>query len=254
VRNVALLLVMVCGCKEKPAAAPVSTERKTDDVSPGFEGSPRAVSTEVAALCEALHQMPAARRAACCRTEMGVEQSGECARVLSLALEAGTVQLHDSVACVKALIASHQGCGWVGPNEDTLPDACVGVVAGVLPLAAKCRSTLECAAGNRCLGAGPSAAGVCAPLGGDGAPCEQSADVLASYTRQPLPRECAGFCAQHRCQPSLTDGGARAQGLRCVDGVCFSPKPEGAACERDVECIGACVSRGDAGRHCGAGC
>ncbi len=286
-----LLLLTFAGCKEKAPAPPAaaSDTRAEADVRPAFEGSPRQVPAAVAALCEALHQMPAERKAACCGASPAQHFGGECARVLSLALEQGTVSLEGSEGCVKALVMQHQGCGWVGPNEVELPESCARVVTGRLAQGKRCRSSLECAAGLRCLGAGPTATGTCEKPGSDGMACELSVDVLASYARQPLPAhvECAGFCQRHRCEAVLTDGGActlDAQcpagqrcagacvdgargaagekcvpggcgaGLRCVAGVCAAPKAEGAECAADAECSGACVA-GDGGtKRCGRGC
>lgn len=285
VRTAAFLLVVLVGCKDKPAQ---ETARADVDVKPAFDGAPRQIDPKVAALCEALHQMPAERKAACCRGQTAAHFGGECGRVLALALEQGTVALQNSEACVRDLVKSHQGCGWVGPNEVPVPASCQGVVVGRIAEGKKCRSTLECVPGLRCLGAGPTAAGTCAPPGQDGMACELSVDVLVSYLRHPLPAhvECAGYCQRHRCEAVLTDGGsctldaqcpagqrcagtcvqgARGAagdrcvpggcvaGLRCIAGTCASPKADGQECEQDAECLGACLAA-DGGRRCGPGC
>ena len=282
-----LLAVCLVGCKDKPAKDN-ETPRADVDVKPAFDGAPRQIDAKVAALCEALHQMPAERKAACCRGQTAAHFGGECARVVALALEQGTLQLQHPEACVKDLVASHQGCGWVGPNAQPLPASCVGLTAGRIAEGKRCRSTLECVPGLRCLGAGPTAAGTCAPPGQAGMACELSVDVLVSYLRQTLPPhlECAGFCQRHRCEPMLTDGGActlDAQcpqgqrcagscvagalgaagercvpggcvaGLRCITGTCAMPKAEGQECAHDAECLGACLPA-DGGRRCGPGC
>jgi hypothetical protein len=282
-----LLLVILGSCKDKPVDQP--KRAPDDDVKPAFEGTPRSVPPPVAALCRALHQLPVERKAACCHTSAGAHFASECARVLSLALEAGTVQLQGVEACVKSLEAQHDGCGWVGPNEAPLPATCSALITGNLAPGAKCRSSLECKQGTRCAGAGATATGVCAPPGREGLACELSVDVLASYTRQRLPAhlECAGFCQRHRCEPVLLDGGvctldaqcptgqrcggtcvegtAGAEGekcvpggcaepLRCVAGTCARLKAEGEPCASDLECLGACVGGADAGRTCGMGC
>jgi len=285
-----VLLFGVAGCKEKAPAAPAEPPRVEADVKPAFDGAPREVPPAVAALCGALHQMPAERRAACCRGSPAQHFGGECARVLALALEQGTVELERADACVKDLVALHQGCGWVGPNEVALPESCAGVVVGRMAQGKKCRSSLECVAGLRCLGAGPTAAGTCEKPGADGMACELSVDVLVSYARQPLPphTECAGYCQRHRCEAVLSDGGACtldaqcpagqrcagtcvdgargaagdrcvpggcAAGLRCIGGVCDAPKAEGAECGQDVECQGACLAvDGGGSKRCGPAC
>lgn len=287
VRRLAFLVVVLMGCKDKPAPSD-AVQRADTDVKPAFDGAPRQVTPKVAALCEALHQMPAERKAACCRGQTAAHFAGECARVVSLALEQGTLELQHSDACVKDLVLAHQGCAWVGPNEPSLPESCSGVVVGKIHEGKKCRSTLECASGLRCLGAGPTAAGKCAPPGQDGMACELSVDVLVSYLRQTLPPhlECAGFCQRHRCESVLTDGGSctldaqcpegqRCAGtcvagtrgaagdrcvpggcvapLRCVAGTCATPKAEGEECSADAECLGACRDA-DGGKRCGPSC
>lgn len=286
---VVVVLVALAGCKDKPSAPAGEPPRVESDVKPAFDGSPRQVTPAVAALCGALHQMPAERKAACCRGSPAQHFGGECARVLSLALEQGTVELRGADACAKDLVALHQGCGWVGPNEPALPESCAGVVAGRIAQGKKCRSSLECVAGLRCLGAGPTAAGTCEKPGSDGMACELSVDVLVSYARQPLPAhvECAGFCQRHQCEAVLADGGACtldaqcpagqrcagtcvagargaageecvpggcASALRCVGGVCAAPKPEGSECSADVDCLGACVAADGGVKRCGPGC
>lgn len=279
------------GCKRDtpppgPSPSPPAAENKRadTDVKPAFDGVPKQVDPGAQALCDALHALPAERKAACCKKGAEVNFAGECARVLSLALEAKTVTLGDPAPCVKEMTALHAGCGWVGPNAVELPASCRGVVRGNVTRLESCRSTLECGSGLRCLGAGPTSAGKCALPGTTGMSCELSVDVMATYTRAQLAPhlECDGFCQRHRCEDVLTDGGActlDAQcpagqrcagtcvagasgaagakcvpggceaGLRCVEGGCAAPRAEGEACSKDLECLGACVSG-----KCGAGC
>lgn len=280
------VLVLLCaGCKCKKDEPPAE---RVEDVRPAFDGVPKAIDPSARALCTALHQMPAERRAACCSKGVSAHFGDECARVVSLALEAKTVTLRDPASCIAAITAAHAGCDWVGPDGVAVPAACSGVLISNLAAGQKCRSTLECTTGLHCRGAGPTASGTCAPAGGVGMACELSVDVLGSYTRARSLRtpECEGACQRHRCEAVLTDGGActldaqcpRGQrcagtcvsgengaagepcvpggcvdGLRCVAGRCAAPLPAGAACTSDVECQGACLP-GDAGRACGMGC
>ena len=54
-------------------------------------------------------------------------------------------------------------------------------------------------------------------------------------------------------QPCAT--GECARGARCVKDMCIAPKPEGEACEADVECQGACDKpQGAAAGKCGKRC
>ena len=289
-----MLLLTLLACKDKsdsqkpvdPALGP--SKSGGDDVRPAFEGSPKKIDPAASALCAALHQAPAEKKASCCRSAPAIHFGSECTRVLSLALEQKTVTLKPTEACLTALSASYDGCDWVGPNEVRRPDTCAGLVVGQLELGKKCRSTLECAGGTRCFGAGPTAAGICAIPGGEGLACELSVDVLATYARQPIAPhlECAGFCQRHRCETVLLDAGACslddqcpmgqrcagtcvsgvlgergqkcvpggcATGLRCIAGSCGVPGAAGAFCSSDAECAGACRPT-DAGRRCGPGC
>lgn len=278
------LLLLLAACKDKPSAPRPPPERLESDVRPAFDGAPRKLDARALALCEALHQLPAQRRAACCQGATPAHFGGECARVLSIALEQGTIELNHAEACVKDQAAAHQGCGWVGPNEVPLPESCAAVVVGHAAMGARCRSTLECVPGLRCQGSGPTSTGTCAPAGQDGMACELSVDVLAAYGRQALPAhsECSGFCQRHRCETVLTDGGSCtldaqcpagqrcagncvagahgaagercvpggcAPGLRCVGGTCAAPRAEGLPCLQDLDCLGACVAS-----RCAPGC
>lgn len=285
---VLLLVIAVfsgCTCKK---AEPPAPDRVSDDVRPAFEGDPKLLDGRAVKLCNALHQLPAERRATCCQRAPQVHFGNECARVVSLALEAKTIELAGVDACLAALTAAYDGCDWVGPNEVPLPSACTEVLRGKLASRKACRSTLECEPGLHCRGAGPTARGTCVAPGAAGMACELSVDVLVSYTRSaPRPHtECAGSCERHRCEDVTTDGGACTldaqcpsgqrcagtcvagaqgasgeacvpggcvEGLRCVAGTCTEPLASGAECVNDLACRGACLAT-DGGRRCAPGC
>ncbi len=245
-------------------------------------------------LCEALHGIPTKRRATCCSHSPGFSLVPECTRTLSYALreKAVTVDPASVDACAAAMDKAHDGCGWVGPAGAGLPAVCDRLVRGVLDEGKRCRSSLECVDGLRCLGVGPTDTGTCRKPMPTGYPCGVSVDTLAALTRQDSfatqHPECGGFCAQRRCKDLVAEGGACktaiecgagkvcqegqchegvlpgsgqtckgdcAAGLRCDKGTCVGPKEEGAACERDIECRGGCL-RGDGGKTgtCGMKC
>src|SRR5262249_54705581 len=141
----------------------------------------------------------------------------ECVRTLSAALRAKavTLEVEGVDACARAMAQAHEGCGWVGPFPPELPVACRGLVRGALEKGARCRSSLECRDGMRCSGAGPTAAGRCAPPRADGESCGTAVDTLATYTRDAdldaRHPECQGHCARFRCAPRVTAGSACTQ-------------------------------------------
>lgn len=284
---IGLLFAAACQCRE-PTKAPATAPSSGDEVKPTFADKPAQVLPEAKALCDALHTLPAERKAACCSRAAGVHFADECARTLSLAVEGKGVVLSPADSCVAELKKLYSGCDWVGPNAPELPAACANLIKGQLGKGSKCRSSLECIDGLRCQGQSPTQYGACQPPGEAGLACELSVDTLASYVRQPLTghRECMGFCQRHRCQAPLareaactiddecgagnrcvgrceagTAGnqgqrcvpGGCASPLRCVAGVCAAPKREGESCVGDLECLGACVDA-DGGRSCGKRC
>ncbi len=196
------------------------------------------------------------------------------ARDRALTLDAAAI-----AECQSDLDKALSGCDWVGPLLPELPAACHRVMRGTLVKGARCRSSLECAGSLRCQGAGPVSAGKCDAPHGDGLACGLSVDALASYTRQDQYEfehpECSGYCGRrHLCEPVRPVGsecvmnsqcgagnhcgagrclaGVIAQldepcsssecasGLRCTGGRCQLPKPAGAVCTVDFECLGGC--------------
>ncbi|XXY53826.1 hypothetical protein WME91_22075 [Sorangium sp. So ce269] len=268
------------GASAASSPAPPVDGAAGDEVAPVYPRADGAPEPLAARLCEALHALPARRKAACCGGGVGFHAAAECARALSFAVRARAVTLSsDEVTrCVEAMDRSLEGCDWVSPLAAPVPPACEGIVRGALGEGARCRSSLECVDGLRCEGAGPTHAGSCRPPRAAG-PCGLSVDVLAVVTRQPryvdAHPECRGHCAGRACADDVPLGGrceahaacgrgrrcvdARcseaplppfgaaclgglcAPGARCVDGRCAAPKAEGEACARDAECRAACV-------------
>ena len=232
-------------------------------------------------LCTALHAMPEARRAECCKQAPSLELTDECRRGLdgSLALAAIALDATAVHTCATALAAAYEGCEHVGPNHPAIPPSCVGIVRGLLPAKSKCRSSLECLEGLRCHGVGPTTAGACDVPHANGEPCGLSIDVLATYTGQKelLTKhpECSGVCDRQKCIAPLSLGaacaegaqcgpgatctggkclavkqaklgqpcpqGACEEGARCAAGKCVAPKAAGEACDVDRECLGGCL-------------
>lgn len=288
----ALLVALspACKCARSGAVAPPDAGEDEDQVRPVYslEGP---VAPLAAKLCEALHKLPEERRAQCCPGGSGITVLAQCTGTLSSALRLGAVTLEAEAVdrCASAMAAAHEGCAWVGPNPLPLPEVCTGLLKGTLGAGAHCRSSLECQDGLRCAGAGPTDLGRCAPAGPPGTPCELAVDALAVYARQDLARghpECDGYCQRRACWPPLDGGsclldvqcprgthcggGACVAGpvalageacsaggcqapLRCVQGSCRAPAPEGTPCTVHQECLGACIPA-DGGSRCGAGC
>ncbi|WP_437810354.1 hypothetical protein [Sorangium sp. So ce1078] len=257
-----------------------------DEIAPVYPKAEGAPEPLAARLCEALHALPARRKAACCGGGAGFHAGAECTRALSFAARAKAVTLSaDEVGrCVEAMERSLEGCDWISPLAAPVPPACEGIVRGALGEGARCRSSLECVDGLRCDGAGPTDAGVCRAPRAAG-PCGLSVDALAAVTRQAryaeAHPECRGHCAGRACADDVPPGGrceahadcgrgrrcvdARcseaplppagaaclgglcAPGARCVDGRCAAPRAEGEACARDSECRAACVRPGGRG-------
>lgn len=280
----------------EPSAVPsaVPSARGGDEIRPAY---PLEVPENPLAkrYCEALHDTPQKRKAECCSSGVGATITGECTRVLSFALNEKSVTMApaDVDRCVEALGKVYEGCAWVGPNPPRMPEACLGIIKGAVADGGVCRSSLDCAAGVFCHGAGPTNLGRCGAPHDSRFPCELAIDSLAAYTRQDntaaLHPECAGYCNRHRCFEAVQVGGpckvtaecgpnrlcaagkcsdgplptvgqpcpgaACADSARCLSGTCVAPKPEGEACSIDAECRGGCV-RPDGGSKgkCGKRC
>lgn len=254
------------------------------------EATPPSADEIARRLCDALHAVPERRRAECCAAPASASLAGACAIELAGSLRAGvlTLALADVERCAAETARALDGCAWVTPRLAPAPAACRGIVHGRLDLGARCRSSLECRDGLRCVGGDASVAGVCVPPGRPGDSCDAVPDELATHAREtddPRHPSCAGFCLRGRCAalaaeggacaghrecatglhcvsgrcvagppPSLgepCDGAACGAGLLCIDGRCARPKAAGESCTSPFECAAACVS-GTCGMQCRA--
>jgi len=247
-----------------------------DDVEAVYPVEPNAAPEPLAEkLCAALSELPEQKRAACCSTAPGIVTTAECTRTLSAALRHGAVAVDSAAvdACVAAFDKTLEGCEWVGPFPPAPPAACQGLVKGKLGAGRKCRSSLECAAGLRCKGVGPTTPGTCGPPKAVRELCGSTVDTLAGYTRQTDEKdhpECAtGHCIKHRCADPIAAGepctvtSDCAAGLSCLPQgprgkVCLEkPLPKGGepcpggACQEGLSCIsGKCATRRRTGETC----
>ena len=289
-RFFALVLLAVTGCKKAAPAIVDAGMPKEDETRPVY-GSTFVAHPMATRLCGVLHALPEKRREACCGEAPGsgaVER--ECVRMLSQALTDKSATLEETAvsACESALTRTLDGCDWPGPAGFEVPEACVEIIGGTLAPRARCRSSLECRSGLRCVGLGPTDPGRCAPPSPQNTLCAISVDALAGATLQRLDEthpECAGTCGRRQCENALDAGtactnnlecgvgrhcgasrgcvagargaagdscvqGACGVGLRCLEGSCRLPAPKGSACKTDQECVGGCVA-GKCGPRCG---
>lgn len=278
-RRWAVVVMLVVGCKKAPAVPDAGAPAPRDEVAPVY---PMQVAEQPLAVrfCKAMHAVPADRRSTCCQAPKASDVvERECVRMLSAALGDQSVTLAEPAlaACEAAIAAAHEGCDWAGGAGFEAPEACATVLAGTLADGARCRSSVECGAGRRCVGVGPTDPGKCAPPSIDHTLCAISVDALAAVTFQRLDDahpECAGMCGRRKCEPVVDAGapcttnvvcgagrhcagtcvagpyardgeacvqGACAPGLRCLGGKCRVPAFTGAACTHDAECRGACL-------------
>jgi hypothetical protein len=262
------------------AAAVAAGTAKGDDEKLLFPQDGKPPEPLALRYCQAIHDMEPKRRGDCCGQPGGAGYfTAECARTLSISLrsKASTLDAAAVEKCEAALDKEMQGCGWVGPSPPPLPDECSGIVHGTLAAGAVCRSSLECAEGQRCQTLTATRAGRCAAPKPTGLQCGGATDSLAAFTRQnaldAAHPECMGYCARLTCKDAVAVGAACtaseecgpkgacvggkcsadglpklgdacvdkcASGARCVKSKCAAPKAEGEACESDVECLGAC--------------
>jgi len=230
--------------------------------------------------CEAIHELPAKRKAECCKSSPGFTVIEQCTRTLSFALREKAVTLAptDVDKCAEAMAKSVEGCDWVAPLPPYVPAACDGIIRGTLVEGTRCRASLECADNLRCLGAGPTEPGRCSKPLPRGGPCSHAVDTLAAYTAQSSSDarhpECAGYCAKRWCADAVPVGGACesttecgperycvsghcaegslpaagqpclaglcAKGDRCVKGKCLAAGAIGDRCDNDTDCRSGC--------------
>lgn len=232
-------------------------------------------------LCTALHVLPEARRAACCKITPGIDMSSECVKIVSAATHSKAVTLDAGKvsACAAAMDKALSGCLWPGPWGVGVPVECERLLVGHRPQGELCRSSLECQTGLRCRGVGPTATGRCDKPLPTGERCALAVDALAVYAREEVDvdhPECTGFCGHRACFDKVSEGGkcvsvedcksglhcsgtvckkgllsaageacvgeACADGTRCMNGVCGVPRDDG-SCSNDRECRGGCLKK-----------
>jgi hypothetical protein len=250
--------------------ASASSSAGEDEIKPVYPQLKGEPDPAVRRLCTALHVLPGQRKAACCEGSSTSNVGGQCESVVTVALRSGAITLDHAALdrCVEAMEKAHQGCDWVTPLSSTVVPECEGVLRGQFPEDSKCRSSLECAEGLHCHGAGPTNIGYCGKPR-EGGSCNTGVDVLATYARQDNidkgHPECAGQCYQHRCIPALAVGDACQSnipcgvGAHCSGGHCVA-KPlavEGEACAEQLDCAvglhcagGSCRGKGGEGEKC----
>lgn len=259
-----------------PAPRPEAEPAFPEPVYPRTNDPPDPLAQR---LCDAIHTLPARRKAECCKGEPSVTMVDECVRTLSYALRSKAVTLDPAEVdvCAEAAAKAFDGCGWVTPLSAAVPAACAGIVKGAVKEGDHCRSSLECQDGLHCHGVAASDTGRCGKPREAGS-CSRGIDTLASHTRQSgVDRshpECAGHCNGRRCEPDLPVGaacitsvacgagrlcldkkcsdtklpaagqkclqGACGEGARCLSGTCVAPRREGESCADDIECPGVC--------------
>lgn len=268
------------GEKGKPDAS-----SDDDEVRPVYPALGDAGTSAVAvALCQAVSERVEQRRAECCGGPAPVVLTSECVRMTSAAIASGATKVDPGAvaACRAAVDTAYAGCDWVGPFSPGLPDACKGLFAGTLEKGARCRSSLECKAGLRCQGAGPTTAGKCEGGKADGEPCGSAVDALATVARQAVDEahpECQKACVARKCGDLVADEAPCTTTAECRSGsVCLGRSKEsgalghgtlgrtcqkrgvgkigeactyGAPCERGGECIsGTCAVKKGNGEAC----
>ena len=287
------VLLSFSACRDASAdSASTASTAAPDKPSPGAKSEPEPAAPQpvyprtneapdplARRFCDAIHTLPARRKAECCGGDPSVTLADECARTLSFALRSKAIALDaaDVTRCEEAAAKAHEGCDWVTPLSSPVPAACAGVAKGALHEGDRCRSSLECEDGLRCHGVAASDTGRCGRPKESGA-CSRGIDTLASHLRDATADadhpECAGHCNGRRCEANLPEGasctsaiacgeggscvdhkcsraplpsagekclgGACGGGARCLRGTCALPKKNGESCTEDVECTGAC--------------
>jgi hypothetical protein len=258
-----------------PNASTTGSADKSDEVRPNYPRTKDPPDPLAQSFCAAVQEVPAKRKAECCKGTADVEYATECSRVLSFALREKAVTLKQSEvdACRAAVEAATQGCDW-GDLRLKTPDACLDVIHGALKEGARCRSSFECVDGLTCRGVGPTDLGVCGAPAKPGGACARPTDPLAAWTAQTKAVKhptCDGACIRGRCLEVVPLGGACKSSLECGDKLCVDDKCSdaklphageaclGAYCAADARCVDrkcvASVKVGDAckdDRDCGS--
>lgn len=255
-----------------------------DDVEPIYPVEANAPAIPLAEkLCSGLSTTPEKKRSACCKTTPAVVITGECTRTLSAALRHHAIALdeRDVDACLAAFDRTLEGCDWVGPFPPGAPAECLGILIGKLASGTKCRSSLECAGDQHCVGLGPTTVGRCGAPSADGESCGGTVDALGGFARQSdLEKrhpECKDRCIKHKCSAPVAENGPCLissdcqDGMQCLVGTGVAPKTgvplrkcvageapakdgepcPGGACEGSLQCIrGKCAARKPTGAAC----
>ncbi len=263
-----------------PSASAPPASSNAADVEPVY---PRVVPTNATAerICKTLHELPSQRIGACCEAKPGTPFLGECTRTLSFAIDSGAVRVEeaDIASCEAAQTKALEGCAWVRSSLNAPPTECRSMLVGTHTRGQACRSALECASGDTCLGLSATSLGVCGEPKPAKAMCQTAIDTLATYTFADLEKyhpECKGVCDKLRCRDLSPVGEACAHhlecgeanhcnagtcragvapisgaacskelacggGLRCIEGACALGAVEGAACKTNVDCLGTCT-------------
>lgn len=258
-------------------AAPMGSEMRAggaDEIKPVYPVDGAPPNADAQRLCEALHALPEKRIVECCGSSISRSSLlvGECARVLTAAINHGWIALasSDVNACERGMADGTAGCDWItASSTEPVAPACVGILKGLLAAHAKCRSSLECGEGFECSGLSTVDVGSCEPPKPAHAQCNLANDMLATMARQDgrvasrAHPECAGYCAHSRCEDAVVLGAAcksdsQCGPARCIDGKCgdaalpVEVQPcSGGACTFGTKCVkGICSKPKLEGAHC----
>jgi hypothetical protein len=262
-----------------------------DDIKPVYAGNPEP-DPLAQRLCDLIDILPLQRQAACCKAPQAAPVfQGECARIVTLALQGKRLTLDAAkvAACEADTRKQLEDCDRVLSPVAPALESCQGLFQGTLEAGGACRSDLECQSGLTCVGLGPTDPGKCSEAAPAGVPCHPVIDPLAVYTKQSLEDHpsCEGYCNRHQCADVLAPGAAclydsqcgpknRCHERKCVagrpalggpcttlgdcpldatcaDGVCKLRDKTGAACTQDDQCLGEC-DKATGGGHCGPRC
>ena len=283
-----------CRRKGPSQATPADAAPAATVIAPVYELTPNVEADPVTKkACDALFDASSRRLTACCKAAPSTNRV--CPLLLGSAVRAGAAALisQEVDACAAEIEKQLEGCDWIGPHPPALPGACRNLVHGKLTETTRCRSTLECIPGLFCDGAFRGGTGQCKPRRENGVPCKAAIeDDFAELMQQdpeaqsngPCEGHCEGgfctaplspgtpcsstsqcdathHCAKQRCLPSRFAKvdeectGECEGGARCIQKKCVLPAGEGAPCDGDMECKGACLKKdGSTKGVCGKSC
>ena len=208
-----------------PPGAPPPVEETRPVYPSQLDG---AESPQAQTLCRALHELPAARRKACCQSTTGLMLNSDCVRVLTFAQRSGAVRIDEPAlaSCVAGLGQLYSGCDWIGPGRPSSLPSVAACCTEPWRLGRAVDQAWSVREGLFCHGAGPTASGVCGVPRVDGERCGLAVDALAAYLRmsmltEPHPqfaahRECAGVCnLRHVCESLHARGESCVMSVQC---------------------------------------